>query len=270
MPPARLDLHSHSHYSDGTSSPAEVVRRAHAAGVEVLALTDHDSISGFPEALEESKKLGIRVVCGIEINTCEEDNLHFLGYGIDPESKALQERLQEFRNRRQLRLQKIVDRLREAQLDITWEEVQAVSKQTLGRPHVADVMIAKKIVRSRRAAFDKYLMKGRPGYVGPMGPTAQESIEAIKAAGGWASVAHPGSLEDEGKLKRWVSYGLSGIEAYYPTHTAPTTVRLLELCAANGLTPTGGSDFHGPKTGRDRIGVIEMKQEHIDRVMEKL
>lgn len=262
----RLDLHTHSHYSDGTSSPAEVARRARAEGVEVLVLTDHDTISGFREARAEGEALGLRVLCGVEINTGESDQLHILGYHVDAGSARLQERLEEFRARRRRRIAKVIDRLRAAGLDLCEDDLGGVSKQVVGRPHVADAMIRKGIVRSRKAAFDKYLMPGRPGYVEPMGPSPEEAISVIREAGGWASLAHPGSPGDGERLRRLSESGLRGVEAYYPTHSGETVRELLELAARYDLQATAGSDYHGPGTGRDKIGGIEVSPEFFDRL----
>jgi len=266
----RIDLHTHSRYSDGTLDPAEVVRRASAHQVKVMALTDHDSISGFEQARMEGEKLGFRVLCGIEINTCEGDLLHVLGYGIRPDSAALKTRLEEFRDRRHKRLYAILERLRQHSVDISWEDVRQVSQQTLGRPHVADAMVKKGIVHSRKEAFDRYLTRGKPGYVEPMGPTAQEAIATIREAGGWASLAHPGAINDETSLKRLVEFGLEGLEVYYPAHTQATIAKLLMLAGTYRLMPTVGSDFHGPKTGREAIGCMEIGPQLYERLMERL
>lgn len=268
----RIDLHTHSRFSDGTLSPAEVVRRAHARKVEVMALTDHDSVSGFEEARAEGEKLGLRILCGIEINTCEGDLLHVLGYNLDTGSEAFKSLIAEFRARRERRLAAILDKLRQHSVDISWEEISNVSQETLGRPHVADAMVKKGIVRSRKEAFDRFLMRGKPGYVEPMGPTAEEAITAIRKAGGWASLAHPGekSVNDEPFIKRLVDIGLEGLETYYPTHNRETIGRLLLLAERYKLTPTVGSDFHGPKTGRESIGCMDVDSKLFDRLMERL
>lgn len=265
---SRLDLHTHSHYSDGTSSPAEVVRKAKDAGVDVLVLTDHDSVSGCGEARAEGVAQGLRVSCGVEINTCEQDNLHILGYRIDSESPVLRGRLEEFRGRRRLRLRRIVERLREAGLDVAYEDIARISRQSVGRPHVADAMVRKGLARTRKDAFDRWLMRGKPGYVEPMGPTPEEAIAAIRESGGWSSLAHPGEMQDDSLLRRLAGAGLAGVEAYYPTHTQTTVLRLLGWAAGLGLQPTAGSDYHGPKTGRERIGHVDIPPELRERLLE--
>ncbi|MBI4425662.1 MAG: PHP domain-containing protein [Elusimicrobia bacterium] len=260
----KLDLHTHSHFSDGTLAPAGVVQRAFERGVGVMVLTDHDSVDGYPEAQAAGERLGLRVLCGVEINT-REDDLHVLGYGIDWRSAALRASLVEFRGRREKRIRAVVERLREAQVDLRWEEVQgeaAVTRsQSVGRPHVADALRRKGLVRNRHEAFQKYLSPGRPGFVGPMGPTAEEAIAAIRAAGGMPVIAHPGSLFDLSDFQRWAEAGLLGIEVFYPTHSGGVVRELLGVAQAAGLTPTGGSDFHGPGTGRDKIAGFEPSDE---------
>lgn len=269
----RIDLHTHSHFSDGTLSPAEVVRRAFEGGVKLMVLSDHDSVAGFSEAREAGNSLGIEVLCGVEINT-REDDTHVLGYGVRPDSPALLRWLEEFRQRRERRIRGVVERLQAAQVDIRWEEVQSEAAlgrgQAVGRPHVADALRRKKIVSSRREAFQKYLGKGKPGYVEAMGPTAEEAILAIREAGGMPSIAHPGALFELGDFKKWADLGLGGVEVYYPTHSSGTVRDLLGIAGAAGLVTTGGSDFHGPGTGRDKLSGFEASPELFDRLAPRL
>lgn len=256
----KVDLHTHSHFSDGTLSPAQVVGRAQQSGVRVLVLTDHDCVSGYQEAKAEGDKLGVRVLCGVEINT-REDDTHVLGYGVRWDSKPLLARLEEFRQRRERRIRGVVERLRAASVDIAWEEVQGESAltrgQAVGRPHVADALKRKGIVRTRQEAFQKYLTKGKPGYVEPMGPSAEEAITAIREAGGTPVIAHPGALFELDHFKRWADLGLGGIEVFYPTHSGGTVQELLGFARAANLATTGGSDFHGPGTGREKLAGFE-------------
>lgn len=266
----RADLHTHSYYSDGTASPADVARSARRAGVEVLVLSDHDSVSGYDEAREEGERIGVRVLCGVEINTNEGEQLHILGYGLDARSPRLQAGLAEFRARREARAGRILVRLREAGVDVSWEDVRGVSRQALGRPHIADAMVRRRIVRTRREAFARYLTPGKAGYVAPMGPTPEEALALIREAGGWAVLAHPGLLDFEACVERLAPLGLAGIETYYPTHNGPLVRRLLELAGRRGLVPTAGSDYHGPGSGRERIGGIELAPDLFERLVERL
>lgn len=260
----RVDLHTHSHYSDGTLSPAELVAKAHQSGVRLLVLSDHDCVTGFPEAKAEGDRLGVRVLCGVEINT-REDDCHVLGYGVRWDSKPLQARLEEFRQRRERRIRGVVEKLQAANVDIAWEEVQgegALTRgQAVGRPHVADALRRKRIVRTRQEAFQKYLSKGKPGYVEAMGPSAEEAIVAIREAGGTPVIAHPGALFELEEFKRWADLGLGGIEVFYPTHSGGTVQELLGIAKATGLVTTGGSDFHGPGTGREKLAGFDASDE---------
>ncbi|MFH1726409.1 MAG: PHP domain-containing protein [Elusimicrobiota bacterium] len=251
-----VDLHTHSNRSDGTVSPAEVVRRARRQGIETLVLTDHDTVSGFEEARGEALRLGQRFACGVEINTREGDNVHILGYGVDPSSGRLRESLEEFCGRRLRRAEGIIGRLGELGVDLRLEEVVGLSREAIGRPHVADALRRKGVVRSRAEAFRRYLGRGAAAYVEPMGPTVEEAIALIREVGGFAVLAHPGLLGRDFPLGPWVDAGLEGIEAYYVTHTRPQVQRYLETAKRYGLMPTGGSDFHGPRTGhQDNLGV---------------
>lgn len=247
-----------------------MVRRAYGAGITLLALTDHDSISGFPEASAEAARLGMAITCGIEINTGEADGVHVLGYGFDPASAALCERLGEFRARRERRAGLIVSQLNALGIDLTLEEVRGESTETLGRPHVADALRRKKIVKTRAEAFKRFLVPGAAGYVAPMGPSVAEAISAIKAAGGWASLAHPGTVKRDLDLAPWVEQGLEGIEAYYRAHTRSQIARFLEAAKRFGLLATGGSDFHGPGTGREDLGGVEIPDAELGVLRDRL
>lgn len=265
----KIDLHTHSHYSDGTSSPAQVVRKAFENGVRFMALADHDTISGFEEADAEARNLGVRLLCGVEINTCENEQVHILGYGVDWKSPPFLETLEDFRARRLKRMQAILEKLGAAGIGISMADIQGVSKESLGRPHVADALRQKGLVRTRQEAFRKYLVRGKAGYVEPMGPTPQQAIEAIRKAGGIASFAHPGLLGNGLHLEKWAALGLEGLEVYYPAHSVTVTVRLSEQAQKFSLLATGGSDYHGPGSGHeDGIG-IQIPEEVYNQLLER-
>ncbi|MBI5202754.1 MAG: PHP domain-containing protein [Elusimicrobia bacterium] len=260
----RIDLHTHSHYSDGTLSPADVVRRAHEGNIKLMVLSDHDCVSGYAEAKAAGDSLGVTVLCGVEINT-REDDTHVLGYGVRPDSPELLASLEAFRLRREQRIRGVVEKLQGVGLEISWDDIRSEAEkdrgQAVGRPHVADALRRKKIVRNRQEAFQKYLSKGKPGYVDPMGPTAEEAILAIRGAGGMPVIAHPGAIFDLDDFKAFNAIGLGGLELYYPTHTSGTMSNLSGMAKAAGLITTGGSDFHGPGTGRDKLAGFEASTE---------
>ncbi|MBI4057057.1 MAG: PHP domain-containing protein [Elusimicrobia bacterium] len=264
----KIDLHTHSYYSDGTSSPSEVVQRAAKKGVELLCLSDHDTTTGLEEAAQEAKKRGMEFIGGIEINTGESDQIHILGYGIDSWNEGLKKRLEDFRQRRLGRIRDILQKLKASGVAIDFEDIQAVSRETLGRPHVADALVRRRIVHTRQEAFQKYLVHGRAGYVEPRGPSTLEAIEVIRESGGVAVLAHPGIIQDGNmNLGKWTEQGLGGIEAYYLSHTAHLRQELLEKAEKFSLVPTGGSDYHGPGTGREEIGGVEVPEEVYERVL---
>lgn len=202
----------------------------------------------------------MRLRCGIEINSVH-SNVHILGYGFRFDDAAFLERLEEFRRRRTVRVGRIVENLRAAGLDLAYEDVVGASHQTLGRPHVADALIRKGIVRSRQEAFNRFLVRGKPGFVESMGPTPEEAISLIRAAGGFASLAHPETLGSTRTLESLKAAGLEGLEAYYGAHTPSDVVRSLRAAEALGLLPTGGSDYHGPGSGREKALGVEVPEE---------
>ncbi|MFA5138388.1 MAG: PHP domain-containing protein [Elusimicrobiota bacterium] len=263
------DLHTHSDRSDGMCPPADVVRRAHRRSVRVLALTDHDTISGNAEAKAEALRLGIRFAGGIEVNT-QEGQVHILGYGIDGGSGKLKRWLAAVRARRRRRVGRILARLRRLGIELGPEELGAGPEMPVGRPHVADALRRKGVVRTRSEAFRKYLSKGAPAYEPSMGPLVEEAISAIRKTGGWACLAHPGLLGKSLDIAPWVDQGLEGIEAFYPGHTQAQTGRFVEMAKRFGLLVTGGSDYHGPGTSRVEIGSVPIPEEHLRRVEGRL
>lgn len=271
--PKRIELHCHSTYSDGTLTPAELVGRAVESGVELLVLTDHDSVSGGADLFAAAAAAGLRVKLGIEINCSGEgaaDRIHILGYGLRPSAPGFAERLAEFRQRRSVRAQRIVEKLRALGIAIDFEHIRSCAHETLGRPHVADALRRLGVVKSRKEAFDRFLMKGKPGYVDSMGPSPVEAIALIRDAGGTACLAHPQTAGKQNELDELVRAGLQGIEVLYSGHT-PSQVRTYgDWAGAQGLLACGGSDFHGPMTGRDERLGIEYDDLAYASVMERL
>lgn len=247
-----------------------MVARAAAAGVLILFLTDHDSVSGFPEALEAARGTGVDLRCGIEINTSQSDSVHILGYGLRWQDPAFAGRLAEFRERRTVRVRRIVENLRKHGLDISFEEVQGASHETLGRPHVADALRKKGIVGSRQEAFNRFLVRGKPGYADPMGPTPAEAIGLIREAGGFASLAHPQTVKNAAGLAEWAALGLEGLEVYYASHKEGEVKRFGDIARHHGLLATGGSDYHGPGSGRDGPMGVDVPEEVYEKFMERL
>jgi hypothetical protein len=254
-----VDLHSHTTASDGTLTPAALVREAARRGLRVLAITDHDSTDAIdPARVEARSHPPLEIVAGIEINTDDlGEEIHVLGYFLDHEAAWLRDLLREFRGERVARVHRMAARLRELGYPIDPDEVFAlVQEGSAGRPHVAQVMVRRGHVGTVREAFDRFLAAGKPGYVPHRKVTPREACEIIRRAGGLAVVAHPGFHEDpEAMVRDLAGTGLlDGVECYYAEHSPELTARLLGLCRELDLAPTGGSDFHGPKVRAATLG----------------
>ena len=248
-----IDLHSHTTASDGALAPRELVRKAVEHGVRVLAITDHDSTDGLAEALEEARHHpGLTIVPGLEIN-CDVSGgeVHVLGYCVDYEAGWFQDFLREQRAERVARVHRIAARLAELGMPIDPEEVFAICQEgSPGRPHVAQVMIKRGYVKSVNEAFDRYLHTGGPASVSRRRLTPVEAVQIIRRARGVPVFAHPGLAKKDDMIQELVDAGLMGIETYYNEHSAAQVRAYLDLCDRYGLVATGGSDFHGPHTGR--------------------
>jgi predicted metal-dependent phosphoesterase TrpH len=244
----RVDLHTHSTASDGLLAPEELVRRAHAAGVTVLALTDHDTTAGVAAARAAGERLGVEVIAGVEINTdLPSGDAHVLGYFVSDSDPVFLARLAERRTAREARGRRMVQQLQAIGVPITWAQVRAHADGAVGRPHVAAALIDLGLVASVQEAFDRYLNRGMPGYV-PRDPfTPAEAVALIRSGGGVASLAHPKEIPNlEGLLAALLPSGLAGLEVYYGPYTTATVGQLRALADRFGLIPTGGSDYHGP------------------------
>jgi hypothetical protein len=250
---AGVDLHSHTTASDGTLSPAELVRAAVKRGVRVLAITDHDSTEGLPAARAEAAQHPLlTIVPGLEIN-CDVPGaeVHVLGYYVDDAARWFQEFLREQRVERVARVHRIVERLAELGMPIDAADVFAlVQEGSAGRPHVAQVMVQRGYVKSVREAFDRWLHTNGPANVPRRRLTPQDAIAIIRRAGGVPVFAHPGLAGRDELIPAMIAAGLMGIETYYAEHSAAQTAHYKELCRAHGLVATGGSDYHGERTGR--------------------
>ncbi len=263
---ALINLHTHSTFSDGTLTPAQLAREAARAGITYFSLTDHDMTGGWAEMGPALKAEGIAYCYGVEISTGLHENLHILGYGVNPADPAFAAALAGFRERRIARVKKILELLRGLGIDIAFSDLPDLSGRTVGRPHVADVLRARKLVPTRSQAFKRYLAPGAPAYVPPNGPTVQEAIKAVRAAGGRAVVAHPGVVAKVLDLPAWKDAGLEGLEAFYPAHTGAATREFVALAARHGLFVTAGTDFHGPGSERDKMFGFDYSEERFAEI----
>ncbi len=250
----RIDLHTHSRISDGTDTPTRLVLKALEAGLDVISLTDHDTFDGVPEAVAAGERVGLRVVPGIEMSTdVAGHSVHLLGYGCDMYNRALNRELVALRSARSRRLPAMCEQLTTAGVPITMEDITATSQsaRALGRPHVADTLVAKGYVADRTEAFDKYLAEGKPGFVARYATDLAHAITLVHGAGGAAVIAHPWARGNHdvvtaSLLESLVAgYGLDGIEVDHEDHDVDTRRLLFEMGARLGLVRTGSSDYHG-------------------------
>jgi 3',5'-nucleoside bisphosphate phosphatase len=264
----RFDLQSHSTHSDGVLAAEEVVARAAEAGVELLAVSDHDTISGVAEAIQAGERYGVRVVSAVEISAVDEGapsprELHILGYGIDHTGPPMTTRLEDFLADREKRTLRMRDGLREVGFELDEAELdQRIAEgKPIGRPHLAGAVLRAEANAARLQAegiddigslIRGYLIEGRPAFRLRQTPTVAEAIEAIHEAGGVAIWAHPFwdiSAPDEviDSLDRFHALAIDGVEAFYITHDETQTRLLADRAAELGLLTTGSADFHGPE-----------------------
>lgn len=249
------DLHTHSTASDGQYPPAELVRLAKERGIEVLAITDHDTIDGVAAAMEAGERQGVRVIRGVEFSADDHLYLHILGYNFS--SERLRVFLDGLQKRWDDRKHKIHDYLREKGIDVDLREVEKLSQGKLvGRPHFARAMYNAGLVKTRNEAYDLYLDTPEFHSIDTGRPSAETCVKTLKEAGAKVSLAHPYQIvwqgeTLEGLVRRLCDYGLDAIECYYTKHTPEQRAEYLRLAEKYHLHVTGGSDFHGEKTKPD-------------------
>ena len=247
-----VDLHTHSIYSDGTATPAELIRMASSRGLRGFSLTDHDTVDGVQEAMRAGEELDIDILTGIEISTLHCGySLHILGYGIDPDNTRFLHRLKKLQQGRKERNKKILEKLAAMGINISSDELarRAGAGQT-GRPHIAAILMNRGYVRTMREAFTLYLGRNKPAWQGRFTYTAAETIEMLHEAGGIAVFAHPGQLDSGMKIQPQIireltNLKLDGLEIFYPGHTRKIRNQLKTLAKKYNLLATGGSDYHG-------------------------
>ncbi|PPF88254.1 phosphatase [Subtercola sp. Z020] len=270
-----IDLHTHSSASDGTETPYNVVRSASEAGLGTLALTDHDSTAGWPSASEAARDYELTLIPGMEMSTrLEYTSVHLLSYLFDPVDAALLAETEKIRDARLTRARQIVDRI-SADYDLTWEDVVAQTEEgaTVGRPHIADALVAKGYVPTRSDAFEG-ILHWRAGYFQPhYAPTPLRGVELVVAAGGVPVLAHPGigpreRVIPEKNLAALVDAGLFGLEIDHRQNSPEGKQRLRELAATFGLAITGSSDYHGEGKA-NRLGENTTRPEVLEALIER-
>lgn len=270
-----IDLHAHSTASDGTQAPAEVVRAAAAAGLEVLALTDHDTYAGWEPAAQEALATGVALVRGVEIS-CQHRgiSIHLLGYLVDPAHPGLGAELARARQSRDTRIVRMVERMAADGIPVTVEQVRARAGAgaTMGRPHIADALVAGGHVATRDEAFTTLLHNESEYYIPHYAPDPVRAVELVVEAGGVAVMAHPfanrrGRTVEDSVIAGMAEAGMAGLEVWHPDHNASEVAHALSLAGRLGLLETGSSDYHG--TGKvNRLGQHTTAPEVLARIEE--
>lgn len=264
------DLHMHTNCSDGTMSPQAVVQQAVDMGLSAIAITDHDVIDAYAIALEYIQKnnLSIKLIPGVEFNTNEKNReVHILGYHLDVKHPDMAAAMVDLQEARVERIRKIVDKLQPLAYDITMEDVlaEAPNVLSLGRPHVARVLVKKGYFTKNSEVFDSLLAKGKPAYVPHVKISVAQAVGLIVKAGGIPVLAHPGLIGDDEYVHRLLDNNkIQGLEVYYPTHSAADTQKYLKIATERNLICTGGSDFHAT-LGRypQKLGIFSLNYQQI-------
>lgn len=267
----RIDLHIHTSASDGTLSPAETVRRAHALGLSAIAITDHDTVAGFFEAAELGEALGLEVIPGIEISTRFDRAVHILGYRLDPKSTELAPVLDWVRRDRDERNRRMAELMAADGLPVSYEDMLHRYGDIIGRPHFAQMLVELGLASSVQDAFDRYVEKGQRYYLPRNFLSIEQSIEIILKAGGIPVLAHPFQYRlDDAGLRRLIEHciaqGLRGMECIYSGYSERQVAYLEALCSEYGLIETGGSDFHGSNKPQIRMGELDIPYEFLQNL----
>jgi len=259
----RIDPHTHSTVSDGTDSPSELMGRAVAAGLDVVVLTDHDTFDGLAEAQSAAASLGLGLVTGVEMSADVRGvSVHLLGYGCDANDVALRDELERIRQGRDARVPAMLGKLADLGMPLTMGDLLAevAGSPSIGRPHVADALVAKGYVHSRDEAFATFLADGGAAFVPRYGVPLDRGVDLIHGAGGVAVIAHPWGRVSQAGLTGDVlghlvrDHGLDGVEVDHGDHDAATRAELRALAASLGLLATGGSDYHGGGKAGHELG----------------
>ena len=265
------DLHMHSTFSDGDWTPEKLVKSGRRVGLAAIALTDHDSVDGLKQAALFGAMHGIEIIPGVEISAFDEGvDLHILGYGFDPDHVELRAMLLRSQEARLTRAARMVEKLNQLGAPLRLEHVLSKAEEgVVGRPHVAQALLDAGHVRSIREAFEVYLGDGKPACVEKIRVTAKDAIGLVHRAGGIAVAAHPGTYGGISYLESLLQDEIDGVEVLHSLHD-PSSVRELEdFARAHDLVTTGGSDFHGPRTGYAEIGSVRIPYEWVERLRER-
>jgi hypothetical protein len=269
-----VDLHAHSDRSDGELPPEELVELAHRCGLDALAITDHDSVEGYDAAAPHALRLGLDLICGVELSSRFRDRpIHILGYFLErPPDEEFRGHLSCLQKARRERNQRLIKRLQQLGLSVRLEEVEALGRSQTGRPHFAQLLVRKGYASGRRDAFDRYLGEQAPGYVERRDASLGNVLRWIREARGVSSWAHPARFMREQDppieefFRELAEQGLSAVEAYHSDHSPQDAERFRRSAESLGLGVTGGSDFHGGPRSRAPLGSLKLPDSLLDNL----
>jgi predicted metal-dependent phosphoesterase TrpH len=266
------DLHTHTTFSDGLLSPAEVICRAKAANLCAIAITDHDEVAAIEEALSAASTLSIEIVSGVELSVMHRGyDVHILGYFVDHRNPELIAFVQDFQHERWLRLDRILANLAAIGKPLPREMVlRKAGAGSVGRPHIADAMVEAGLADNYYDAFNRFLADGRPAYVPKKKLAVTDAIKLLHSAGGLAAIAHPGLDVPDEIILEIIRSGIDAIETVHPRHGDARRQHYTSLARTHGLLTTGGSDFHGGRKVNEKVGEFRVTYETVLKMKEYL
>lgn len=266
-----VDLHVHTNFSDGMFTPEKVVKKAIELGLRGIAITDHDCVDGISPAIQAAAGTGLEIIPGVEISTIKKDTeIHILGYFIDWLDPSVVKLFQKMKDNRVKRMKKMISLLKKEGLKVTESEVlEQVKSGTVGRLHLARVMLKNKCVKDIKEAFDKYIGDGKPCCVKHPRLDYRKAIDVIRNSGGVPVIAHPETMGKDEYIASYKKAGLRGLEVYHSKHRAAVNSKYLKIAKEHDLIVTGGSDCHGMEPGKVLLGKVKVGYEVVTRLREE-
>lgn len=268
----KIDLHSHTNYSDGFNSPIELIDKARGKGIEVLSITDHDNLAAIPEASEYGRKAGVEIIPGVEISSDIMDReIHILGYFVEPGNPELERYLEFFRAERLKRADRIVRKLNTLGMPLKLDDVMKIAKNSaVGRPHIAQAMVERGFINSYFEAFNKYIGNGCEAYEKKVHVSPRSAFKIISDSGGLSFIAHPGAMPEQ-ILKELIESGVDGIEVIHPSHSPQLVKFYRGIVNEYFLLESGGSDYHGGKREDEKnLGKFYVNTSVVDAMRQRL